>query len=76
MFAVNVVTKRRALARRFVTVHSGSCRYALLPMRRYPISEAEVLRLHSRIRRGDGGAMKICKICRPDIWAAQREDPT
>lgn len=76
MFAVNVVTKRRALARRFVTVHSGSCRYARLPMRRYMISDAEVLRLHSRIQRGDGGVMRICKHCRPDVQAAQREDPT
>jgi hypothetical protein len=75
-FVVNVVTKRRAPARRFATVHDRSCRWARLPMRRYEISAAEVLRLHSRIQRGDGGVMRTCKDCRPDWTAARREDGT
>lgn len=70
-FYANVVT-RRPVGLRFVTVHRADCRYAGLPMRRYAVSTTEVLRLHSRIRRGDGGAMKLCKACRPD-WTAVRE---
>lgn len=76
MFVVNVATKRRGPARRFATVHNGTCRWARLPMRRYAISAPEVLRLYSRIRRGDGGVVRLCKSCRPDWTAALREDPT
>lgn len=76
MFVANVATKRRAAALRFVTVHAATCRWARLPMRRYAISAAEVLRLHSRIQCGDGGAMKICKACRPDWTAAREGDAT
>lgn len=75
-FIANVVTRRLPISGRRVTVHDVSCRYVRLPMRRYAISAAEVLRLHTRIRRGDGGVVKICKTCRPDVQAALREDPT
>lgn len=75
-FVVNVVTKRRGPARRFTTAHVETCRYAQLPMRRYAIRAAEMLRLHSRILRGDGGTVRLCKICRPEWTAAIREDAT
>jgi len=76
MFVVNVTTKRRGPTRRFTTTHHWSCRWARLPMRRYAIDATEVLRLHSRVRRGDGGTARICKVCRPDRLAAQMIDPT
>lgn len=76
MFAVNVTTKRRTPVRRFTTVHTMGCRYARLPMRRYLIDAAEVLRLYARILRGDGGVVRLCKNCRPQ-WAVSRmEDAT
>lgn len=76
MFVANVVTRRRPISLRFVTVHSRACRWARLPVRQYSVSPAGVLRLHSRIRRGDGGAVKICKVCRPDRTAAREGDAT
>ena len=76
LFLANVVTRRRTISQRRVTVHSIGCRYARLRMRRYPLSAAEVLRLHARVLRGDGGVMKFCQCCRPDWTAARREDGT
>jgi hypothetical protein len=74
-YIVNVV-RREVIALRWTTVHQTNCRYVRRTRRGYVIDAAEVLRLHSRIRRGDGGAAQICKTCRPDWTAAREGDAT
>lgn len=76
-FIVNIPKHPQAVSLRAATVHEVSCLYVRRHgLRRYEIGAAEVLRLASRVLRGDSGRVRICKKCRPDWTAARKWDAT